>query len=106
LPDFNNITVADLIKREIRRAFISSPLYGTAIANGRYVLLSDVVQSVDTGLGATNGIYAQILIDRKLDYKGTQNNIPINTTIQQDNNLFLIYDIKYAAINVYVLERI
>ncbi len=106
LPDFNNLTVADLIRREVRRAFISSPLYGTLIGNGRYVLLSDVVQSIDTGLSVTGGIYAQILIDRKVDYKGTQNNIPINATIQQDNNLFLVYDIEYIAINVYVLESI
>lgn len=106
LPNFNNMTVADLIRREVRRAFISSPLYGTAIANSRYVLLSDVVQCIDTGLSATGGIYAQILIDRKVDYRGTQNNIPINTTIQQDNNLFLVYDIEYVAINVYVLESI
>ena len=100
------MTVANLIRREVRRAFISSPLYGTAIANGRYVLLSDVVQCIDTGLSATGGIYAQILIDRKVDYKSTQNNIPIDTTIQQDNNLFLVYDIEYVAINVYVLEII
>lgn len=104
LPDFNNMTVADLIKREVRRAFISSPLYGTLIGSARYVLLSDVVQSIDTGLSVTGGIYAQILIDRKVDYKGTQNNIPINATVQQDNNLFLVYDIEYAAINVYTLE--
>lgn len=104
LPDFNNMTVADLIKREVRRAFISSPLYGTLIGSARYVLLSDVVQSIDTGLSVTGGIYAQILIDRKVDYKGTQNNIPINATIQQDNNLFLVYDIEYTAINVYTLE--
>lgn len=104
LPDFNNMTVADLIKREVRRAFISSPLYGTLISSARFVLLSDVVQSIDTGLSVTGGIYAQILIDRKVDYKGTQNNIPINATVQQDNNLFLVYDIEYAAINVYTLE--
>ncbi len=103
LPNFNNITVADLIKREVRRAFIVSPLYGTAIANARYVLLSDIVQSIDTGLSATGGIYAQILVDRTVDYKGTQNNIPINTSIQPDNNLCLVYDIQYAAINVYVM---
>lgn len=106
LPDFNNMTVADLIKREVRRAFISSPLYGTLIGSGRFVLLSDVVQSIDTGLSVTGGIYAQILIDRKVDYKGTQNNIPINATVQQDNNLFLVYDIEYTAINVYTLESI
>ncbi|MFN8769302.1 MAG: baseplate J/gp47 family protein [Neisseriaceae bacterium] len=104
LPDFNNMTVSDLIKREVRRAFISSPLYGTLIGSARFVLLSDVVQSIDTGLSVTGGIYAQILIDRKVDYKGTQNNIPINATVQQDNNLFLVYDIEYAAINVYTLE--
>ncbi len=104
LPDFNNMTVADLIRREVRRAFISSPLYGTLIGSARFVLLSDVVQSIDTGLSVTGGIYAQILIDRKVDYKGTQGNIPIDTTIQQDNNLFLVYDIEYAAINVYTLE--
>jgi uncharacterized phage protein gp47/JayE len=104
LPDFNNMTVSDLIKREARRAFISSPLYGTLIGSARFVLLSDIVQSIDTGLSVTGGIYAQILIDRKVDYKGTQNNIPINATVQQDNNLFLVYDIEYAAINVYTLE--
>lgn len=104
LPDFNNMTVSDLIKREVRRAFVSSPLYGTLIGSARFVLLSDVVQSIDTGLSVTGGIYAQILIDRKVDYKSTQNNIPINATVQQDNNLFLVYDIEYAAINVYTLE--
>ncbi|MBP9741893.1 MAG: baseplate J/gp47 family protein, partial [Burkholderiales bacterium] len=103
LPNFNNMTVADLIRREVRRAFISSPLYGTLIGNNRYVLLSDVVQAIDSGLSVTGGVYAQILIDRKVDYKGTQDNIPINTQIQQDNNLFLVYDIEYTAINVYVM---
>ncbi|MFN8770052.1 MAG: baseplate J/gp47 family protein [Neisseriaceae bacterium] len=105
LASFNNITVADLIRREVRRAFITSPLYGTQIGNGRYILLSDIVQSIDSGLSVTNGIYAQILIDRKVDYKATQDNIPINTEVQQDNNLFLVYDITYAAINVYVMQN-
>lgn len=103
LPDFNNITVADLIRREVRRAFISTPLYGTKIGNNRYIRLSDIAKSVDTGLSADEGVYAQILIDRKIDYNGSQDNIPINTSIQQDNNLFLIYDIEYQAINVYVM---
>lgn len=103
LPDFNNMTVADLIRREVRRAFVMSPLYGKALSGGRFVLLKDIVQSIDIGLSANSGIYAQILIDRKVDYKSTQNNIPINTSIQQDNNLFLIYDIQYVAINVYLL---
>lgn len=103
LPNFNNMTVADLIRREVRRAFITTPLHGTAIAHNRYVLLSDIVQSIDTGLSTTCGIYAQILIDRRVDYMGTQNNIPINTHVQPDNSLFLVYDIKYTAINVYVM---
>lgn len=103
LPEFNNITVADLIRREVRRAFISTPLYGTKIGNNRYIRLSDIVKSVDTGLSADEGVYAQILVDRTIDYKGSQDNIPINTSIQQDNNLFLIYDIEYQAINVYVM---
>jgi hypothetical protein len=105
LPNFNNITVTDLIKREVRRTFITTPLYGTKISNGRYILLSDIVKAIDSGLSVTSGIYAQILIDRKVDYKGTQDNIPIDTRVQQDNNLFLVYDINYAAINVYAMKK-
>lgn len=104
LPNFN-LTVADLIRREVRRAFIQSPLYAAQIGKGRFILLSDIVQAIDNGLSATSGIYAQILIDRKVDYKGSQDNIPIDVTIQPDNNLFLVYDIKYSAINVYPISN-
>lgn len=115
LSEFNNMSVADLIRREVRRAFISTPLYGTKIGNLRYILLGDIVKTIDAGLNSIDsvrntgfssigGIYAQILIDRKVDYKGTQDNIPINETVQEDNNLYLIYDINYVAINIYVLQ--
>jgi len=103
LPNFNNLTVADLIKREVRRTFISAPLCGTKLGSKRYILLRDIVETIDTSLSVNQGVYAQILIDRRVDFKGTQNNIQINTSIQQNNNLLLVYDIKYSAINVHLL---
>ena len=105
LSNFNNLTVADLIRREVRRTFISAPLYGTKLGGSgkRYILLRDIVETIDTSLSINQGVYAQILVDRRVDFKGTQNNIPINTSIQQNNNLLLVYDIKYSAINIHLL---
>lgn len=102
--DEYNMTVQQLICREVRRAFITQPFFGQqeseGLLLGRYIPLNDIVNSLNAGLLAPNGIYAQIALNFKVTYLGTSEDIPINTELDNQRRLNLVYDIIYDAINI------
>lgn len=102
-----NLTVTQLIQREIRRSIISIPPGGVNVGGVFQIPISLIEQTVDEGLSSSpyeTGIYASILIDRKIDYNGSytpiilpsgQASIDLTT-----GNAFIIYDINYSNITV------
>lgn len=102
-----NLTVTQLIQREIRRAIISIPPGGINVGGVYQIPISVIEQTVDEGLSSSpyeTGIYASILIDRQIDYNGSYTPIivPSGQAIidLSTGNAQIIYDITYSNINV------
>ena len=102
-----NLTVYDLIKREIRRSIISIPPNGINVGGVFQVPISLIEQTVDEGLSASpyeTGIYASILVDRKIEYNGSYTPIilPSGDGVIDpiSGNALIIYDISYSNISV------
>lgn len=102
-----NLTVTQLIQREIRRAIISIPPGGINVGGVNQIPISVIEQTVDEGLSSSpyeTGIYASILVDRQIDYNGSYTPIivPSGQAIidETSGNAFIIYDINYSNINV------
>ncbi len=102
-----NLTVTQLIQREIRRSIISIPPGGINVGGVFEIPISVIEQTIDEGLSSSpyeTGIYASILIDRQIDYNGSY--IPIILPSGADlidpssGNALIIYDILYSNINV------
>lgn len=102
-----NLTVTQLIQREIRRSIISIPPGGVNVGGVYQVPISLIEQTVDEGLASSpyeTGIYASILIDREITYDGSYT--PIILPSGQDvidsitGNALIVYDIDYSKINV------
>ncbi len=102
-----NLTVIQIIQREIRRSIISIPPGGVNV-NGVYQIpISVIEQTIDEGLSSSpyeTGIYASILVDRKIDYDGTYTPIILPSGADlidpTSGNAFIVYDIDYSNINV------
>lgn len=101
------LTVTQLIQREIRRSIISIPPGGINVGGVYQIPISVIEQTVDEGLSSSpyeTGIYASILIDRKIDYDGSYQSIILpsgQAAIDlSTGNAFIIYDIDYSNINV------
>jgi hypothetical protein len=114
LADGTSITATNLINREIRRAIISTPAFGTLITLGSvsnyYILTSDLEEVVLIGLGSNQtlqGNYASILSSVSINFQensGSPTNF-IRVPSVESNNLFynnsgnvvgayLVYDIE------------
>lgn len=98
------LTVLNLINREVRRAFISSPLFGSEQIVGsllsRAILLNDIIASLQVGLNSVNGIYAQLLTNIKVLHQGLNQDIIIDSSLDVELRINLVYDINYNAITV------
>lgn len=103
------ITVANLIKREVRRAIVTMP-YGAVVDNNsnRYIPISSIEKSLDYGLSSSNfsGVYASIIADRKVTvYNGSSYgdfDISVPSLITSSTNIQFTYDIAYTNITVSV----
>ncbi len=102
-----NLTVTQLIQREIRRSIISIPPGGINVNGVFQIPISVIEQTVDEGLSSSpyeTGIYASILVDRQIDYDGSYTPIvlPSGADIIDaiSGNALIIYDITYSNIHV------
>jgi hypothetical protein len=102
-----NLTVMQLIQREVRRAIISIPPGGVNVNGANVIPLSNIEQSLDEGLASSsqeNGLYASLLVDRGVLYNSAYLPIPVpngQNIIDTNTNLGqIIYDISYSNITV------
>lgn len=102
-----NLTVTQLIQREIRRSIISIPPGGVNVGGVFQIPISLIEQTIDEGLSSSpyeTGIYASILIDRQIDYNGSYTPIivPSGQAVIDltTGNAQIIYDISYSNISV------
>lgn len=107
-----NITVGDLIKREIRRAITTFQLGAISQKiNGiesRYIPISTIEQFIDNGLSGISGqegLYASVIVSRKVSiYDGSQyvysniTGLPID--LNTSTNIQYTYDITYDNITI------
>lgn len=100
------LTAQELIKREVRRAVLQTPIGGNVVDGTPYLFASDVEQTLDNSLSATageSGLYASLLVDRQITLLGGSPNYPLPNAILPDGNLPYVYDVAYADINVSTL---
>jgi hypothetical protein len=91
------ISVADLIKREIRRAITTQQFGGTMIGSNNYITLDSIYYSVNLQLSYLNGALAQILTNMVI----AGGDISVPNASYSLTNLFYIYDIQdYTAITL------
>lgn len=102
-----NLTVTQIIQREIRRSIISIPPGGINVGGVPQIPISVIEQTVDEGLSSSpyeTGIYASILVDRQITYNGSYTPIvlPAGTNVIDvtSGNAFIVYDISYSNISV------
>jgi len=98
----NTLSVAQLLARELRRGILSTPLAGTTLLDGnQYIILSYLQNVIYDGLNATNGIYAQVVIDFDLNFNNSTNNIVVPNTFDPLTLQYpAVYDINSANINI------
>jgi uncharacterized phage protein gp47/JayE len=102
-----NLTVSNIIKREIRRSIISIPPGGVKVGGVYQVPISLMEQVIDEGLSSSpyeTGKHASILVDRKITYNGTYTPVilPSGNSILDGatGDALIIYDIDYSNITV------
>ena len=102
-----NLTVTQLIQREIRRSIISIPPGGVNVGGVFQIPISLIEQTIDEGLSSSpyeTGIYASILVDREITYNGSYTPIilPSGQAVIDisSGNALIVYDILYSNINV------
>lgn len=93
LPGFT-ITVDELIRQELRRAVLSTPLGGTLIGGLNYMIHRALSGALYESLNSTDGTYAQILIDFDLTFNGTDTNILVPDTVDGSGAYPAVYDIN------------
>lgn len=100
----DSITVENFILQEFRRGLITYPIGGTLENNVNYILLSRLEQTLDSSLSFYGGVYAQLLIDRKILVDGISQDIvvPYNE-LNMNNNLIALYDINTVTTSVSLL---
>ena len=98
LPGFT-ITVDALIRRELRRAILSTPLGGTFITGLSYIILSALSGSLFQSLNSVDGKYAQILIDFDLNFNNSISNILVPSEANEDGAYPAVYDINNTNLN-------
>lgn len=106
LPEFN-MTVELLIKREIRRAILKTPIGGNRVANVPYLFVSDLTDSLANGLSAKpgfQGLYATILLDWEVSFTGGTPNYELPNHQLPSGNYPYVYDIPYSSITVTLAE--
>lgn len=105
LPTFN-MTVAQLISREVRRAIIQMPVGGNRVNNLPYLFASDIADTLGLGLSAKSnlsGLYATILLDWNVTLTGGDPNYPLPQTQDSNGNYPYVYDVTYANITINLL---
>ena len=92
--DFNPIsiqlTVKELLRREIRRAICNQPYGGTKIASNNYITLDSIYQAVNNQLSVNGGNLVQILTN--IEIAGGDISVP-NYNFS-DTNVYYTYDIE------------
>lgn len=103
------ITVSNLIKREVRRAIVNTPFGASTdpvTLVDHFIPISAIEQSLDYGLASVNinGIYASILADRKVEvFNGSiygYFSIPVPYALNVALNIQATYDVAYTNITV------
>lgn len=84
------LTVKELVEREIRRAICNQPFGGTTITTNNYITLDSIYYSVNLQLSYLNGFLAQILTDIQI----SGGNISVPNANFDLSNLYYIYDIE------------
>lgn len=97
LPGFT-ITVEDLIKRELRRAVLSTALGGVAIGSNFYMILDGIQNQIYQSLNVIDGIYANIIISFKFDFNGLTDNILLPKVVNGTGAYPAVYDCNYTNI--------
>lgn len=102
-----NLTVTQLIKREVRRGIITIPSGGILIGSDKVIPLSAIEQALDEGLASgpnETGLYASLIINRAVLYDGLYDSIVLPSGADiinpSTNKAQYIYDIDYANIDV------
>lgn len=84
------LTVKQLVEREIRRAISNQPFGGTEITTNNYITLDSIYYSVNLQLSYLNGALAQILTNIQI----AGGDIPVPNYNFNVTNLYYIYDIE------------
>lgn len=102
LPQYN-MTVELLIKREVRRAILKTPIGGHRVNTVPYLFVSDITDGLGIGLGSKEnlkGLYATLLLDWEVTLVGGTPNFELPTSQLSSGNFPYIYDIPYSNITV------
>src|SRR5690606_23891191 len=101
-----NMTVQDLISREVRRAVIETPIGGNRVDGIPYLFASDIADTLGLGLSAKSnltGLYATILLDWEVTLTGGDPNYELPNSILEDGNFPYVYDVIYSNLNITLL---
>lgn len=97
LPGFT-ITVEELIKRELRRGVLSTPLAGVQKNSSYYMILGNIQKTINQSLNSIDGIYAKVVISFNLDFNGSTNDILLPSTANVDGAYPAVYDCNFTNI--------
>lgn len=100
------ITVENFIKQELRRSIVSYPVGGTqdVVGGTAALLISRLEQGLDSSLSFYSGVYARLLVDRKILIDGSQQDMvaPYNV-LDANGNVLAVYDRLPATMTVTVI---